>query len=93
VQLWPEHFDPATELGDSEKGQRASFGASPGDDAHPMPYVYVSPWGEVDRSERYWNDDAFGGSSLGYGELASSDDPVGMAVDFLLEGYRRLHAR
>ncbi len=30
VQLWPEHFDAATELGDHENGQRASFGASPG---------------------------------------------------------------
>jgi hypothetical protein len=92
VQLWPEHFDPATELGDSDKGQRASYGASPGDDEHPTPYVYVSPWGEVDTSDTYWNDEAFGGSSLGYVDLASADDPVGLAVDFLLEGYRRLHA-
>ncbi|HEX6222111.1 MAG TPA: hypothetical protein VF115_13555, partial [Acidimicrobiia bacterium] len=35
VQLWPEHFDPACELGDADRGQRASFGASPGDGDHP----------------------------------------------------------
>jgi hypothetical protein len=35
VQLWPEHFDPAVEAGSADRGQRASYGASPGDDAHP----------------------------------------------------------
>lgn len=92
VQLWPEHFDPATELGDQEKGQRASFGASPGDSANPEPYVYVSAWSEVDRSNDFWNNDSFNGASLGYGELVSADDPVERALDFLLEGYRILHA-
>lgn len=92
VQLWPEHFDAATELGDAEKGQRASFGASPGDGAHPEPYIYVSAWSEIDRSNSYWNDETFNGASLPYQELLASDDPVGTALDFLLEGYRILHA-
>ena len=91
VQLWPEHFDAATELGDQEKGQRASFGASPGDGAHPEPYLYVAAWGEIDRSNPYWNDESFNGASLTYKELRASEDPVQTALDFLLEGYRVLH--
>jgi hypothetical protein len=34
--LWPEHFDVAILLNDT------SYGASPGDGFHPMPYAYVS---------------------------------------------------
>ncbi len=91
VQLWPEHFDPATELGDYEKGQRASFGASPGDANHPVPYLYVAAWSEIDRANPYWNDRHFNGASLGYDELAKADDPAGRGLDFLLRGYRSLH--
>jgi hypothetical protein len=91
VQLWPEHFDAATELGDSGRGERASFGASPGDAAHAAPYIYVAAWGEIDRSNPYWNDTSFNGSSRGYAELVSVDDPRGFALDFLTEGYRILH--
>lgn len=92
VQLWPEHFDPATELGNSEKGQRASFGASPGDGSHDEPYLYVAPWSEVDRSNSYWNDPTFGGASIGHAELLASDDPHSEGLEFLLEGHRILHA-
>lgn len=91
VQLWPEHFDPATELGDQDEGQRASFGASPGDAANPDPYIYVAAWSDIDRSNDYWNNDSFNGASLGYEELASADDPVDRGLEFLLEGYRILH--
>ncbi len=91
VQLWPEHFDPATELGSQEKGERASFGASPGDGAHPEPYLYVAAWGEIDKSHAYWNAESFNGSSLPYSELLAADDPRGRALEFLLEGYRILH--
>lgn len=91
VQLWPEHFDPATELGDQERGRRASFGASPGDSGHDEPYFYVAPWGDIDTSNSYWNDRSFRGSSLGYARLVGSDDPVQTALDFLLEGYGILH--
>jgi hypothetical protein len=34
--LWPEHFDVAVLL------DGHSFGSSPGDEAHPRPYAYVS---------------------------------------------------
>lgn len=90
VQLWPEHFDPATELGDQDTGKRASYGASPGDGDHPEPYLYVGPWGEVDASDTFWNDSSFGGASVGYGELMESDDPVQTGLQFLLRGFRIL---
>lgn len=92
VQLWPEHFDPATEVGNQENGQRASYGASPGDGSHDEPYLYVAAWGDVDRSHPYWNDESFSGSSLGYSALVESGDPVTTALDFLIEGYRILHS-
>ena len=92
VQLWPEHFDPAIEMGRQDRGRRASYGGSPGDPAHPHPYLYVSAWGDIDRSNAYWNDDAFNGSSLGYAELARAEDPVQTALDFLLRGYGILHS-
>lgn len=88
VQLWPEHFDPALEMGRAEAGRRASFGASPGDLDHDRPYMYVAPWGEVDRSADFWSDDSFGGASLGYDELLSASDPVERAVEFLVTGHR-----
>ena len=91
VQLWPEHFDPAVELGDQDEGRRASYGASPGDTQHPEPYLYVAAWGEIDRSEKYWNDSSFNGSSLPYRVLLDSVDPVERALDFLLQGYGVLH--
>lgn len=92
VQLWPEHFDPATELGSAEKGQRASYGVSPGDSGHRDPYLYVAPWGEVDGSNGYWNSSSFTGSLLGYPDLVSADDPSQVALDFLIEGHRILHS-
>lgn len=90
VQLWPEHFDPAFEMGSQDDGRRASYGGSPGDGNHPEPYLYVSAWGEIDRTDPYWNDPHFNGSSLGYAELLASSDPVAAGVEFLLEGYRVL---
>jgi hypothetical protein len=92
VQLWPEHFDPATEMGDSDKGQRASFGASPGDKGHPEPYLYVASWSDIDRSNVFWNDDSFNGGNLTYQEIIASADPHDRAVEFLVDGYRILHA-
>jgi hypothetical protein len=91
TQLWPEHFDPATESGDHDKGQRASFGASPGDTDHPEPYLYVSSWSEIDRSNPYWNESSFNGASLGYAQLLTADDPIERGLAFLIEGYRVLH--
>lgn len=91
VQLWPEHFDPAVELGSEEDGRRASYGASPGDDHHEEPYVYVAAWGAIDRGNPFWNDEAFNGASLPYAALLEAEDPVARALDFLLQGYGILH--
>lgn len=90
VQLWAEHFDPALELGDEALGQRASYGASPGDAQHAEPYLYVAPWGEPDRTDPFWGDPAFGGASLGYRELLAADDQRAAALDFYRAGLGRL---
>jgi hypothetical protein len=39
VQLWPEHFDLAADLGVQPAGSRATDGGSRGDDDHPEPYL------------------------------------------------------
>ena len=83
VQLWPEHFDVATELGSEAAGQRASFGGSPGDDDHPEPYLYVAPWTARSKGE-LWNATAFGGAELSYADLRGSDDPADAATEFFL---------
>lgn len=88
VQLWPEHFDVAFEMGTGD--HRASYGLSPGDEAHPEPYLYVAAWGPIDRSDPYWNDSAFNGSSLSYRQLLAASDQRVAALDFLRSGYERL---
>lgn len=92
VQMWPEHFDAATELGNSDDGLRASFGASPGDSDSKKPYLYVAPWSEVDKSDSYWNAEHFGGSSLGYTELGQSGDAHDAAIEFFWNGYQKLRS-
>ena len=92
VQLWPGHFDPAIAAGNAESGRRATYGFSPGDHSHDEPYIYVAAWGDVDRSDPFWNEENFAGASLTYGALVSSDDHYGAAVAFLEGGYTRLGA-
>jgi hypothetical protein len=89
AQLWPEHLDLAIEMGSDDR--KASYGFSPGDGPHPEPYLYVSAWGEIDRSNSYWNDPHFNGASLGYRSLLGDEDPAGTAIEFLMRGYRILH--
>jgi hypothetical protein len=86
VQLWAEHFDPAVEIGSAEAGQRASFGASPGDAVHGEPYIYVAAWDEIDRTDPFWNDTAFNGGSMSYHELLAAGDQRRAALDFFLRG-------
>ncbi|MGH9152573.1 MAG: hypothetical protein ACRD03_09290 [Acidimicrobiales bacterium] len=76
VQLWPEHFDMAVDLGPD--GARANFGGSPGDDDHAEPYLYVGPWEQ--RSGGFWNEPF--GASLPYAELVDGAD----ALAFLRKG-------
>lgn len=90
VQLWPEHFDPALEMGSSDKGHRASYGASPGDASHPEPYLYVAAWGDIERADPYWNDANFNGASLSYGDLLDSEDQRQTAIEFYSRGFEKL---
>ena len=91
VQLWPEHFDPAIEMGSETEGRRASYGASPGDRGHLEPYLYVSAWGEIDRDDPFWNDRHFNGASLPYVTLLEAEDQERVALEFFTEGYRILN--
>lgn len=70
------------ELRRTDGATRAVYGGSPGDDAHPEPYLYVAPSSSPHRSDPFWNDDRFAGASLPYEELVAADDPFGSARDF-----------
>jgi hypothetical protein len=78
VQLWPEHFDLSVDFGDEQAGQRATYGASPGDRAHAVPYLYVTPWTE--QHGPFWNEGAFASRSLG--EFVEVGDQRAAALEF-----------
>jgi hypothetical protein len=79
--LWPEHFDIAIELGDSEA--RANYGLSPGDESHSEPYLYVGPWNPPAPDAELWNATGFPGAELTYSELIAAPDPFAAALDFM----------
>ena len=85
VQLWPEHFDLATELGAEAAGQRAGYGGSPGDELHDEPYLYVVPWQPERADGEGWNATAFRGAELGLSELLDADDQRATALAFFRE--------
>jgi hypothetical protein len=89
VQLWPEHFDIAIELGSEAAGRRATIGASPGDENHPEPYLYVTPW-TAEVSGELWNATGFRGAELTYSELLAADDQRRAALDVMRERHRAL---
>jgi len=64
--LWPEHFDVAILLNDT------SYGASPGDGFHALPYAYVST-AEHGGSD-FWN--APFGAIRSHGQVSSLNDLV-----------------
>jgi hypothetical protein len=76
--LWPEHFDVAVLLADS------SFGVSPGDEANPLPYAYVS--NRTQPRDDYWN--------TGFGATSPVQPATSIAdlVAFWSEGLARLRA-
>jgi len=91
TNLWPEHFDVAFEAGSEAAGRRANYGASPGDEHHPEPYLYVGPWsGEI--SGELWNATGFKGAELTYAELLAADDPAAAALAFFRERFEALEA-
>jgi hypothetical protein len=81
VQLWPEHFDLAFELGPEQDGQRAGYGASPGDERHAEPYLYVVPWSRVPDGP-LWQAEHYRGAELPYADLLGADDQREAALDF-----------
>lgn len=89
VQLWPEHFDLATDLGAEADGSRVTFGASPGDAAEPEPYLYVLPWVEVERGG-VWNASSFTGALLPYRDLAGVEHPRDAVLAFFRRGLAEL---
>jgi hypothetical protein len=91
VQLWPEHFDIALELGAESAAKRAGYGASPGDEAHNEPYLYVVPWVLV-TDEAWWNDTHYKGARLDYKEILESDDQRRFALDFFRKLRNRLRS-
>ena len=89
VQLWPEHFDLAVDIGDECNATRANFGASPGDAAIPAPYLYVGPWDMSAKSgDPFWNQPW--GTALHYDALCAAPDPIAAASSFFEHGYTRL---
>jgi hypothetical protein len=90
VQLWPEHFDAGCDLA-AAPGRRVNLGASPGDEGHPEPYLYVGPWdAERPGDPAYWN--APFGARLPYAALEGVEDPAALALDFLRAGLGHLAA-
>lgn len=89
IILWPEHFDLAFEGGSEASGQRATYGASPGDAEHAEPYLYVGPWAAPTDGE-LWNAQGFGGAELRYAQLASAPDQAAAAGEFLAARWRAL---
>ena len=89
IILWPEHFDIAFEAGPEAAGQRANYGASPGDEQHAGPYLYVGPWTAEPQGE-LWNASAFNGAEIDYADLADGGDPGVAALAFFAARHRAL---
>ena len=85
VNLWPEHFDVAVELGVEASGHRAAFGISPGDADHAEPYVYVAPWEPQPADAALWNATAFAGAELSWAAVLAAPDQRACALSFLRE--------
>jgi hypothetical protein len=81
TQLWPEHFDAAVDLG-PEGRARATYGASPGDDAVDEPYLYVLP-AEPQAAGALWNASSFAGAILPLAELVDAADQRAAALAFM----------
>ncbi len=88
VQLWPEHFDLSFDFGDEDAGRRATYGASPGDAAHPHPYAYVSPWSA--QAGGFWNEGSF--ASLPFTDIGAAPDQRAAVLGFYARARAELGA-
>lgn len=78
-QIFPEHLDLAITVAE------VNYGASPGDDAIPEPYLYVGPFdGRPAGGEAFWN--------APFGAYATIDDvhTAAAALEFFLGGHQLL---
>jgi len=88
ARIWPEHFDLGIDLA-AAGGSRLNLGASPGDEFHDAPYLYVSPWDTPRPGDpAYWN--APFGAVLGYDEISAAPGAIDAGVAFMAEGLSRL---
>jgi hypothetical protein len=92
IHLWPEHFDVAFDAGDEAAGTRATYGASPGDEHHPEPYLYVGPW-QAPEPSPLWNATGFTGAELHWASLVAETDHEGTALAFWTAARDALSAR
>ena len=76
----------SVELG-SEAAGRRGVRCSPGDDEHPLPYAYVTPWGDVPRIT-YWTEPHFRGARIGSDAIAALVDQRDAVARVLLPGPR-----
>lgn len=83
--LWPEHFDLAFFTQDEAEARRSNYGASPGDERHPEPYLYVGPFGPV-AAHDFWNATHFNGAVCSLSDLMVTSKPAEAALRFLLTG-------
>ena len=83
--LWPEHFDQAFYTADADEARRANYGASPGDEGHPEPYLYVGPLDTIAAND-YWNAAHFNGAVFSLSQLLAAADPSASALQFLRTG-------
>jgi hypothetical protein len=90
VNLWPEHFDVAVELGGEKAGHRAAYGLSPGDANHPEPYLYVAPWTARPAGD-LWNAAGFPGAELAWADLIKAKDQRQTALEFFQVRLRELN--
>ena len=65
IHLWPEHFDVAFE------DREVTYGASPGDEHHDEPYLYVAPWTAPPPSPD-WNATGFTGAEAPWTDEAAA---------------------
>lgn len=76
--IYPEHFDLGMSSG------RVNYGASPGDDDIPMPYLYVGPHAGPPDEDAFWN------APFGAARTSQRLRTVQEGLGFLREGHRRL---
>lgn len=81
--LWPEHFDVGAEE------HQVNYGASAGDDEHPLPYAYVAPWGyrTNPRTGAIWN------ASFGALFPIDTETDVEAITDAIADFFRQVQAQ